>query len=334
MCCSQSALTSHEFTSLSWWAARDAVAAKLELIHEESEHRQVWGLQRNSGVVTVVVPWMPKKRIAVEVVSRGEYVGLNSKPSQLTSIVVLCPPEVSMDRVLAHARKEYASAYRRLGLQVFYTRKHRDDVDWEAFGMLPGRSIGSVSLDGGMELDLLADARRFMTEREVYDRAGRPYKRVYCLHGPPGTGKASMVIAIATELGKDSAIFNVDTPECTRWCPPPSWDPDLSDDEPPRAPRLGTAQTWSCGQVDQDRELDPITARGDVEKRGKTGCVADGQRRHLACVAVCILVRFQNCDHPIDEVSAALVTSLRFSARVRARARVPRPPKSPTVVSR
>lgn len=200
--------TSDEFPTLSWWAAHESGAHELELVGEESDHRPVWGLRR--GSVQVKVPYL-NQELRAEVRVQGTAVGLSEAVVELTSLIFTCPPIVSMDDVMQLAKIEYKRAFRRQGLRVFYTRKYYENVQWRAFGMLPARKIESVSLDDGKEMELLADAKRFLGEQAVYDRAGRPHKRVYCLYGPPGTGKTSTVMAIASELAKDLAIFNVDS---------------------------------------------------------------------------------------------------------------------------
>ncbi len=76
----------------------------------------------------------------------------------------------------------------------------------------PGRSIDSVILaprisgSGGSheEIDqaraLLEDAREFLGAERWYADRGIPYRRGYLLHGMPGGGKSSLVMAIASEL--------------------------------------------------------------------------------------------------------------------------------------
>ena len=67
----------------------------------------------------------------------------------------------------------------------------------------------SVVLREGLLEDLIADARRFLDGRSSYVQRGIPYRRGYLLHGPPGTGKSSAVVAIATALGLDIAVLNL-----------------------------------------------------------------------------------------------------------------------------
>lgn len=62
------------------------------------------------------------------------------------------------------------------------------------------RPIASVILQGSMRDDLIADVRIFLSSRDYYTKLGVPYRRGYLLHGPPGCGKSSLVMALAGEL--------------------------------------------------------------------------------------------------------------------------------------
>lgn len=70
----------------------------------------------------------------------------------------------------------------------------------------PGRSISSVVLPRcpitGLDQAeaLLEDAREFLASEQWYTERGIPYRRGYLLHGIPGGGKSSLVMAVASEL--------------------------------------------------------------------------------------------------------------------------------------
>mmetsp|Transcript_100001 Transcript_100001/g.260749 ORF Transcript_100001/g.260749 Transcript_100001/m.260749 type:complete len:667 (-) Transcript_100001:67-2067(-) len=70
----------------------------------------------------------------------------------------------------------------------------------------PGRSISSVVLPRcpltGLDQAeaLLEDAREFLNSELWYTERGIPYRRGYLLHGIPGGGKSSLVMAVASEL--------------------------------------------------------------------------------------------------------------------------------------
>ena len=62
------------------------------------------------------------------------------------------------------------------------------------------RPLSSVILDDQRQEALLKDARDFLQSAEWYHEMGIPYRRGYLLHGPPGCGKSSLVLALAGEL--------------------------------------------------------------------------------------------------------------------------------------
>lgn len=62
------------------------------------------------------------------------------------------------------------------------------------------RPLDSVVLDGMMRETLVKDVKLFLNSHDYYSQLGVPYRRGYLLHGPPGCGKSSLVMALAGEL--------------------------------------------------------------------------------------------------------------------------------------
>jgi SpoVK/Ycf46/Vps4 family AAA+-type ATPase len=75
------------------------------------------------------------------------------------------------------------------------------------------RSIDTIYLNDDIKTDLLGDIDKFLNSSEIYDQHGIPYKRNYLLEGVPGTGKSSLVCAIASKLDYDVAIIKLDSPD-------------------------------------------------------------------------------------------------------------------------
>ncbi len=86
---------------------------------------------------------------------------------------------------------------------------HVNYTSWSATLERLPRPPESVVLRAGQIEDLIADVRRFLEQRTWYIERGVPYRRGYLLHGPPGTGKSSAVVAIASALGMDIAVLNL-----------------------------------------------------------------------------------------------------------------------------
>jgi mitochondrial chaperone BCS1 len=81
--------------------------------------------------------------------------------------------------------------------------------NWSQLKQRSPRSPESVVLRAGQMEELIADARAFLAGRQWYLDRGIPYRRGYLLFGPPGTGKSSAVIAVASALQMDIAILSL-----------------------------------------------------------------------------------------------------------------------------
>ncbi|OAY83870.1 putative mitochondrial chaperone bcs1 [Ananas comosus] len=64
-------------------------------------------------------------------------------------------------------------------------------------------TFDTIALDPVLKDDIRADLLQFVARRDYYTRVGRAWKRGYLLHGPPGTGKTSLVAAMANLLEFD-----------------------------------------------------------------------------------------------------------------------------------
>lgn len=104
-----------------------------------------------------------------------------------------------VDEIVAcHRRKVSVSSY----LYVY-------DEGWSYVEAYSPRLLESVILRPGEKEHLLRDIQKFRESRKRYRQLGVPYHRGYLLHGPPGTGKTSLVSALANKFGMSIYAVNL-----------------------------------------------------------------------------------------------------------------------------
>ncbi|KIK54778.1 hypothetical protein GYMLUDRAFT_48477 [Collybiopsis luxurians FD-317 M1] len=109
-----------------------------------------------------------------------------------------------LTRLLQDARENYMDA-QESSMNVFAADGMSNR--WKHVASRAKRSMSSIILDPGIKESLLRDARDFLDSKTWYTERGIPFRRGYLLWGVPGSGKSSLIHAIAGELGLD--VFEI-----------------------------------------------------------------------------------------------------------------------------
>ncbi|XP_006287813.2 AAA-ATPase At5g17740 [Capsella rubella] len=83
-----------------------------------------------------------------------------------------------------------------------HTYSHCSDT-WEIKSLHHHSTFETIVMKEELKRGLIADLDRFMGKEDFYKKVGRHWMRYYLLHGPPGTGKTSLVAAMAKHLSLD-----------------------------------------------------------------------------------------------------------------------------------
>ncbi|KAF8399387.1 hypothetical protein HHK36_015251 [Tetracentron sinense] len=64
-------------------------------------------------------------------------------------------------------------------------------------------TFDTLAMEPQKKQDIIEDLLNFSKSKDYYAKIGKAWKRGYLLHGPPGTGKSTMIAAMANLLGYD-----------------------------------------------------------------------------------------------------------------------------------
>ena len=94
-----------------------------------------------------------------------------------------------------------------------YTLYINDDNYWDHLGTKNKRNIDNIFLPKDMKDSIVDDLGNFLSEetKNRYNELGINYKRVYLLEGLPGSGKTSLITALASKYDLNIGIFNFDS---------------------------------------------------------------------------------------------------------------------------
>ncbi|KAL0334710.1 UNVERIFIED_CONTAM: protein HYPER-SENSITIVITY-RELATED 4 [Sesamum radiatum] len=74
---------------------------------------------------------------------------------------------------------------------------------WQAVNLDHPANFGTLAMDEEIKKTIIDDLDRFLERKEFYRKVGKAWKRGYLLFGPPGTGKSSLIAAMANYLHFD-----------------------------------------------------------------------------------------------------------------------------------
>ena len=113
--------------------------------------------------------------------------------------------DLVMDASLEYRKKHFGKI-----LVYHYVKKWSDDGYWALLNNpTMYRPWDSVATKNNIKEKILEDIKEFQTSENHYKSRGIPYRRGYLLHGPPGTGKSSLIHSLASELQYSLCVVNV-----------------------------------------------------------------------------------------------------------------------------
>jgi SpoVK/Ycf46/Vps4 family AAA+-type ATPase len=91
------------------------------------------------------------------------------------------------------------------------TKKGKTEIEWNHLAVQTNKNLANTVLSRDVQTNLVDDLYQFLDSEEYYNQIGTPYKRGYLLTGPPGSGKTSIIKALAATFGFDVYSINMET---------------------------------------------------------------------------------------------------------------------------
>ncbi|KAG5728362.1 hypothetical protein E4T56_gene19232 [Termitomyces sp. T112] len=161
------------------------------------------------GKVTTRVVFQPTFDTTHTIYYRGHWLrvrrGRKSDGAEMLSISVVARSNTILKQLVLQAKREYeAEAVHRV--QIYFADSHGS---WRWTDSRHKRPMNSIVLNPGVKEMLLNDTKDFLRSEKWYADRGIPFRRGYLLHGVPGSGKSSLIHAIAGQLMLDIYVVSL-----------------------------------------------------------------------------------------------------------------------------
>ncbi len=86
---------------------------------------------------------------------------------------------------------------------------YRYDKEWDRLSDFPKRALETVIIDAELKNEVVRIITEFKADREWYVTRGLPYKKTFIFHGVTGTGKTSLIKAIANHFDMGICFISI-----------------------------------------------------------------------------------------------------------------------------
>ena len=140
----------------------------------------------------------------------GDVVGTNNNAITMKKMILTAKDKKPIVKLISEAIKES---------EANETEENRDFINvyvyeecyWNFTTSQKKRPLDTIYLKLEEKDKIVNDIQQFVNDEETFRKYAIPYKRSYLLEGPPGTGKSSIIYALASHFNLNIGIFKTTT---------------------------------------------------------------------------------------------------------------------------
>lgn len=122
--------------------------------------------------------------------------------------------EMVLETYLPHILKKAKEIRDEMRVVRLHTVDYAGTDYWSSVALNHPATFDTLAMDPEKKKELIEDLDRFISRKDYYRRVGKAWKRGYLFHGPPGTGKSSLVAAMANYLRFDIYDLHLAQVQC------------------------------------------------------------------------------------------------------------------------
>ena len=152
--------------------------------------------------------------VKIKYMQKGEVVGCGIGPDFLSLVTLEADADLDFFGKLICAARDFYNSSKKKSEIITYIH---NQGHWNSLSRLPKRALDTIYLPKDLLSKITDDVTHFLNNKKLYRSLCIPYKRNYLFEGIPGTGKTSLIYALASQFDKNIAImnFNLDVDDAT-----------------------------------------------------------------------------------------------------------------------
>lgn len=115
----------------------------------------------------------------------------------------------TLNNIIEELLKKWVNILPVNNLFIYTPLRSLSGYSWNQYSSKTHRPMDTIYLNEKIKTNLIHQLDKFLNSSDLYDRYGITWKRVHLFYGPPGSGKTSTILALASIFNKHIAKITI-----------------------------------------------------------------------------------------------------------------------------